>query len=228
MPTLASFYGGPSGLISRNTLNVSTGNWSPASSVQPGHTRNSRTANIFSPHKIFLRCNFPARRVRRVRCSAGHATPCHGSHSSRCHAARVMQHPGLETRTWCHFIHIRVQVAAAARPTLRCMPASKGGNEMFTVTFTILRTGAYRCVAFSHLSIYEDWRYSQYFVDTFGSDAFPPEPDYRYHHPLSPAPAWLFSPHHLAMNHQYCNKLHFPSLLIWAGWRPVPVQCIVP
>ena len=53
--------------------------------------------------------------------------------------------------------------------------------------------------------------YLRNFVDTMGSDAFPPEPDYRYHHPLSPAPACLFSPHHLAMNHQSCNKLHFPS-----------------
>ena len=26
--------------------------------------------------------------------------------------------------------------------------------------------------------------------------------------------ASLVSLHHLAMNHQYCNKLHFPSLLI--------------
>ena len=49
--------------------------------------------------------------------------------------------------------------------------------------------------------------YLQNFADNFNSLM----PDYRYHHPLSPAPAWLFSPHHLAMNHQFCNKRHFPS-----------------
>ena len=162
MPTLASFYGGPSGLISRNTLNVSTGNWSPASSDQPGHTRNSRqlrTANIFSPHKIFLRCNFPARRVRRVDVFGGSRDPVSWVPLVTLSrgAGDAAPRPGDKNPDVTSFIFVS---RWRPRPTLRCMPASKGGNEMFTVTFTILRTRAYRCVAFSHLSIYDSTQLS--------------------------------------------------------------------
>ena len=51
--------------------------------------------------------------------------------------------PGDKNPDVTSFIFVSTARGGGGRPTLRCIPASKGVNEIFTVFFTILRAGAY-------------------------------------------------------------------------------------